>query len=1023
MSTRETLADSGSTPEAAARRPGDLALMIVVFTLFTVYCLAFIFSTSFVVGGERYFCLFDDAMISMRYAANLAAGDGLLFNPGQAPVEGITNLLWTLLMSLAHLLPLAASKISLVVQLLSLVCLAANLLVVRRLVIEAGGGKIASAAGMLLVGFYFPLNNWSLQGMEVGLLTLLVTSSALFLLRWRATGRGAARPWLLLGIAMLVRMDAAVLVVAAAAWSFFAVPSRRRTALAYSTATLFVCLGGLTVFRLLYFDAWLPNTYHLKMTGFPLLARLYNGLGAYIDFALGLNPLLFLAPAVLLVFAGNHKLWLLGALFAAQSLYSVWVGGDAWEPWGGANRFVCVVMPAFFILLALGTEKCLRQLGKAVTRPAGFWRSLLVGLILLGLVLETNRTGRVNSLQAWAQLKRPMHNLAHRWMVERARLIRELTSARASVAVAWSGILPYFVDRTIVDLLGKNDRVVARSRAYVPPGSDPLDSFYPGHQKWDYSRSIGELDPDVIVQLWTLPDPSGAMWLADIPPDAVPWLDEKYVAALYNDATLLLRRKSPEISWKRAKAQAGRHNVIRAANFAGAGRQRAGLSRPADKKNLILIVIDALRPDHLTCYGRQRKDTPVLDGLAAQSIVYERAYAQSSWTKTSVASLLTGLYPQRHGVRTELGPRSILPEEANSLAEQLGSQGYRTAAVSANPHITPDFGFAQGFETFSYRSTWAANSTEKVEEAVVKMLDEQLKQEPFFLFVHFLDPHDPYRPLNGCERELPKKTVNDENVLSGRAFVLSGEMALGKKLQAGQIPRPRDLSPEELSYLRGLYDCEIRAVDSAIGNVMEALEKKGLQERTVIVITSDHGEEFLEHGMLRHGYQLYEESVRVPLLLSLPAGEKRSLRVAAAVQLVDLFPTLCELLGMDIDSDVERLDGTVMPPFKETGTSAAGHPVFGATMFRNQDRAYLLRDRQKVIADLKNGKREFYDLSTDPGEQRPVDPLSSAAGRELSKMLDGIVERARSRGLGRDDAAIDVDEEVEEQLRSLGYVE
>jgi hypothetical protein len=278
---------------------GAFACLLAVFAVYTG---VFIYRTSFVVRGERYFSLFDDAMISMRYARNLAHGYGLVWNPGGERVEGFTNPLWTLYMAVIHRVGLPASKTSLVVQITAAVLLAANLVFARMMALEASGGSESVAfASVALTASYLPINNWSLQGMEVSLL-LPVVSGCVWKM-FQSVRDGRFRPWIyvLLGASTLVRTDMVVPLGAAAI--FFAATDgpRRRRHLAWASASLVFFVGLQTAWRVWYFGDVLPNTYYLKLTGYPILLRMTRGAIVLAQFVSGFNVLLFAAPLLLLV--------------------------------------------------------------------------------------------------------------------------------------------------------------------------------------------------------------------------------------------------------------------------------------------------------------------------------------------------------------------------------------------------------------------------------------------------------------------------------------------------------------------------------------------------------------------------------------------------------------------------------------------------------------------------------------------------------------------------------------------------
>jgi hypothetical protein len=269
-----------------------------LLTFACVYYAAFILRTSFVLDGVRHFCLFDDAMISMRYARNLAHGYGLVWNPGGERVEGFTNPLWTLYLALFHLLPISPQKLSLPVQISGAVFLLGALLYVKRIALLLScGSPLAAFTAVALTAFYLPLVNWSLQGMEVSLLALLVTAAAYHLLASLPRDEFSALPYLLLGAALLVRLDAMVPLLTMLLFGLLAQRQHRRRHLLLGIIALALGLGSQTVFRVLYYGDLLPNTYYLKLTGYPASLRVLRGLYYYWVFVARL-PWWFLLLAV-----------------------------------------------------------------------------------------------------------------------------------------------------------------------------------------------------------------------------------------------------------------------------------------------------------------------------------------------------------------------------------------------------------------------------------------------------------------------------------------------------------------------------------------------------------------------------------------------------------------------------------------------------------------------------------------------------------------------------------------------------
>ncbi len=461
---------------------------------YSLYAIAFIYRSSFIINGERYFVLFDDAMISMQYAKNLAHGYGLVWNAGDAPVEGYTNTLWVLFMTLVHLLPIATAKISLVIQVVGALCLAVNLIFVVKLakLLEPDSHFVALvAAGM--TAFYGPLAYWSLMGMEVGILSPILTIAA-----WRGLQclRNNASPYglyLLLGVSTWIRIDMLLPGLVIVAFLFiFGTPHNYKTL----AAGLLILSGFMltqTVLRLGYFGDLLPNTYYLKMTGYPILGRMERGLADVLQWAGSVTPFVLLIPfAVLLV--RRHKEYLFPAvLFLTQVSYHIYVGGDAWS----GSRYITTGMPLLFVLFGLSVYMYSKGL---LCWAAGFANGLRVAQAApwLVLALSTIALNRPIELSRWLLIRLPSQVQENADNVRYALLLNQVTDKQARIAVTWAGAIPYFADRPAVDILGKTDRLIAHEASHNPQGG-----FRPGHTKWDYPYTIGELRPDVVAQLWS----------------------------------------------------------------------------------------------------------------------------------------------------------------------------------------------------------------------------------------------------------------------------------------------------------------------------------------------------------------------------------------------------------------------------------------------------------------------------------------------------------------------------------------
>jgi arylsulfatase A-like enzyme len=445
-------------------------------------------------------------------------------------------------------------------------------------------------------------------------------------------------------------------------------------------------------------------------------------------------------------------------------------------------------------------------------------------------------------------------------------------------------------------------------------------------------------------------------------------------------------------------------------------RQQASAAAP----NVLLLLVDTLRADRLGCYGAAPSPSPTLDGLATTGMVFEESIAQSAWTLPSVASLFTGLHPRSHGVvgvaadgavpalaadepRRSRDP-SYLADVIPTLAERAQRAGVTTVGVSANPLVSVGTNLARGFETFvefgleGSPGTW--RSADEINQAFLEWVERNGRFR-FFAYLHYMDVHDPYAPPEAFRPAAPAGVR--PRIARGEIHELARRIALG----TGDAP-----TPAELDHLRDLYDAQIRHWDAALRSLLDGLAATGMRERTVIVVTSDHGEEFLEHGRLKHGTQLYEELVRVPLVLSGPGVRRR--RARELVQGIDVFPTLAGLLGADAPG---RLPGrNVLLP--GAAAAAVSETRFGAGPDGRATELVALRTADwKLIHTAAADHYELYDLTRDPAERHNLyggDPAGGALLRELQAWAAAAPTPPDARGS---------DPDLREKLRMLGYLE
>ncbi len=378
------------------------------------------------------------------------------------------------------------------------------MLTLRRLALRlSSGSRLAALSAMALTAFYLPLNNWALQGMEVGLLALLLAAavSAANLTAADERARFTGLPYLLLGAACLVRLDAAMWLATITAFGALTDPANRRRHLAWGMGVLAVSAGAQVAFSLAYYGDPLPNTYYLKMTGYPVGLRALRGWICFLSFLRHAPWWMLLLGVLPLWWRRSRGKLLVLTLFLVQCAYSIYVGGDSWEWWGGANRYLATAMPLFFTLLSAGIADAVswaaRQMHDSRRGVAAALRPAAAAVVVV-LMAAGNRFGPT-SAQEWMLAAPPLHRVQNAANVALARVIRSGTTDRALVAVGWAGATPYFSHRRSHDLLGRCDRRIARQQARLPASRGAVRRFVPGHVKWDFDYSVVELRPDLVL--------------------------------------------------------------------------------------------------------------------------------------------------------------------------------------------------------------------------------------------------------------------------------------------------------------------------------------------------------------------------------------------------------------------------------------------------------------------------------------------------------------------------------------------
>ncbi len=427
---------------------------------------------------------------------------------------------------------------------------------------------------------------------------------------------------------------------------------------------------------------------------------------------------------------------------------------------------------------------------------------------------------------------------------------------------------------------------------------------------------------------------------------------------------------------------------------------------------VVIVLVDALRADRLGVYGSTANLTPLLDALGREGVVFEAAQATSTWTRASIASLFTSRYPSSNRVRTfEDG----LDGAYETLAEALTPAGVEGVAVTTNGNAGREFGFDQGFESFVYPPVFEGEFTAAgVTELGLQVVAQRrgvLAERPLFLYLHYIEPHDPYLPRPGF-------TAADSG--AGR---FSGSRA---DLQALDALPPGARQPADEQRLVRLYDGEVRYLDEHVGQLVAGLRRLGVYERTLLLVTADHGKELWDHGQRSHGLNLYQETLRVPLLMRFP-GAARGVgrRVTEPISTVDVAPTILASLGLDPPPGFQGRD---LSPLILGRRRAEGLPgVFSELSLGHKSLSAIRVGPNKLIRDRRPGGQvteELFDLAADPHERADLAGREGGQRARLAELLDRWEDAAATAaGPGWRVSPEQLSPGEREQLKALGYLE
>ena len=468
-------------------------------------------------------------------------------------------------------------------------------------------------------------------------------------------------------------------------------------------------------------------------------------------------------------------------------------------------------------------------------------------------------------------------------------------------------------------------------------------------------------------------------------------------------------RGAPGVRRNRA-GRVGRAGALALAVLAAAcgAEPSVGLPRPlpdlSGRHPVIMIMIDTLRADHTSLHGHDRDTTPFLSELAHDSIVFGRAYSTASWTRPSVASLFTSRLPEAHGCE---GRDGNLAPSLTTLPEVFQAAGFTTLGVIANGNVLGKYGFGQGFDSYEFHKDFPHNpyaDAAKLRAPVQEALG-RVGAGPFFLYLHYVDPHDPYR-------HHPEFDFSP-----GYSGPMDGSREALDPWFATRPPEP------ELQRARDLYDGEIAWYDARLRELCGRLDQIGLLDESWLVITSDHGEGLWTHKVQSHGQEVFEEQIRVPLIVRPPGGLDRHVWIEEPVSQIDLGPTLLELMGLEVPAGFQ---GRSWAGYLQGREAAPTRPVIVDEVVDDFELAAIVDGDAKLIVDYRRRMKWVFDLATNPAEDlalaADMNQEFSLEGQRLDALLAAELAEARRHRPRDTQGVLEDDPEMLEMLRQMGYL-
>ena len=432
------------------------------------------------------------------------------------------------------------------------------------------------------------------------------------------------------------------------------------------------------------------------------------------------------------------------------------------------------------------------------------------------------------------------------------------------------------------------------------------------------------------------------------------------------------------------------------------------------KENVLILVLDACRPDKLGAYGYDKNTSPAIDSVASDpnAVMFHQHFVQGTETKPSTASLFTGLFVYQHGVtmghkeRPERGSRfylaQVLSAKHSTLAEEFSAAGYYTFGVVKSYHLLPKYGFSQGFDTYIPPKE-APNDGERINAVIASI---RKAKKPFFGYVHLNACHHPFTSIQRDSEFIKKYFIEYDEESRKKEGIDFTTAKIKKKINTNNL----SLTKEDIAYLNLIYDAKLKRADGRVASLLQSLKRDGFYDNTLLIITADHGEELFEHKGYAHGHALWNEVVHVPLIVKYPSRIKPAglnKHVYQPTQSIDIYPSLLSLLNREIPSQL---------PGRKSLLGEFGTFAFSET----ESEWALVKDSKKLIKD--NQGSLLFNMESDQGEMKNLASDSPKTVEEMRKAYTTL-RRAFPAFAQASTMETELDEEAIKALRSLGYIQ